>query len=341
MTLPRRWLLCAAVLAAVAATVASLSIGATGIGLGAWLDLIRGPAAPGSQTRLILLEIRLPRTVLGLLAGASLASAGGVLQGLFRNPLADPALVGVSPGAALAVVAVIAAGDGALAPLVHPLGQWALPVAALAGGLGATVLLYSIATREGLTSIATLLLAGVALSAFASAATGLLIYSANDRQLRDLTFWSLGSLSGATWPSIFVALPFFAVMFALLPMLARPLNALLLGEAEAWHLGVAVERVKRRAMLAVALAVATTVSMTGVIGFIGVVVPHLVRLIAGPDHRLLLPASALLGAALLLGADVLGRIVVAPAELPIGIVTALIGAPFFLWLLMRARPGTV
>ena len=338
MTLPRIWLLFAALLAMAAAMLASLGIGATGAGLGSWLRLVQGAPEMGVQTKLVLLEIRLPRTVLGLLAGASLASAGAVMQGLFRNPLADPALIGVSPGAALAVVCVIALGEGPLAPLVQLLGRWALPAAALAGGLAATALLYTVATREGSTSIATLLLAGIALAAFAGAATGLLIYAANDRQLRDLTFWSLGSLSGANWTSIGAALPFFAVPFALLPLLARPLNALLLGEAEAWHLGINVERIKRLAMLAVACAVATSVSLTGVIGFIGVVVPHLVRLISGPDHRLLLPAAALLGAALLVGADVLARVVVAPAELPIGIVTALIGAPFFLWLLLRARP---
>ncbi|WP_325680262.1 FecCD family ABC transporter permease [Rhodopila sp.] len=337
---PRLWLVAGVLALACAAVVASLSIGATGAGLGSWL-LLAGGGAVSEQTRLVLLEIRLPRTVLGVLAGASLASAGAIMQGLFRNPLADPALIGVSPGAALAVVALIALGDGPLAPVIHLLGQWALPAAALAGGLSATLLLYTVATREGMTSIATLLLAGIALAAFAGAGTGLLIYAANDRQLRDLTFWSLGSLSGATWPGIAAALPFFAVPFALLPFLARPLNALLLGEAEAWHLGVAVERVKRLAMLAVACAVATSVSLTGVIGFIGVVVPHLIRLAAGPDHRLLLPASALLGAALLVGADVLARIVVAPAELPIGIVTALLGAPFFLWLLLRARPEAV
>lgn len=341
MTASRVWLLSGAIAAAMAVAMVSLAVGATGAGLGAWLRLIHDTASVSESTRLILLEIRLPRTVLGILTGASLAAAGAVMQGLFRNPLADPALIGVSPGAALAVVALIALGDGPLAPMAHLLGAWALPAAALAGGLGTTALLYTVATRDGATSIATLLLAGIAVAAFAGAATGLLIFGANDRQLRDLTFWSLGSLSGASWPALVVALPFFATTFALLPMLARPLNALLLGEAEAWHLGIPVERMKRLAMLAVACAVATSVSLTGVIGFIGVVVPHLVRLIAGPDHRLLLPASALLGAALLLGADILARTVVAPAELPIGIVTALIGAPFFLWLLLRARPAEV
>ncbi len=338
MTAPRVWLLMLAGLAAGGAMVASLGVGATGIGFATWIRLLHGAVAATDQAWLVLMEIRLPRTILGVLAGSSLAVAGAVMQGLFRNPLADPALIGVSPGAALAVVSVIALGDGPLAPLVRFLGPWTLQVAALAGGLGATILLYIVATRDGTTSVATLLLAGIALAAFAGAATGLLIHAANDRQLRDMTFWSLGSLSGADWPAILAALPFFAVPFALLPWLVRPLDALLLGEAEAWHLGVSVERMKRLAMLSVACGVATAVSLTGVIGFIGVVVPHLVRLVAGPGHRTLLPASILLGAALLVGADVLARVIVAPAELPIGILTALIGAPVFLWLLLRARP---
>jgi iron complex transport system permease protein len=322
----------------VLAAVLALGTGPTGIGLGALLRIITGSAVPGlDQARLVLLEIRLPRLVLGLLVGAALALGGALMQGLFRNPLADPALVGVSPGAALAVVAVIALSDGPLSPLVGWLGRWTIPAAAMTGGLLATALLYTVATRRGSTAVPTLLLAGIALAAFAGALTGLLIFVADDRQLRDLTFWSLGSLSGASWERLLVSLPFFAVSLAALPFLAHPLNALLLGEAEAWYLGIPVERVKRLAMLAVACGVGCAVSMAGVIGFVGVVVPHLIRLACGPDHRTLLPASALLGGALLVLSDVIARSIVAPAELPIGIVTALIGAPFFLWLLLRER----
>jgi iron complex transport system permease protein len=259
------------------------------------------------------------------------------MQGLFRNPLADPALIGISPGAAVAVVAVIALSDGPLAPLHTWLGSWTIPIAAMLGGLSATWLLHIMATRRGSTAVGTLLLAGIALAAFSNALTGLLIFVANDRQLRDLTFWSLGSLSGSSWEKLLASLPFFAVSFLALPFLVQPLNALLLGEQEAWYLGIRVERAKRLAMLAVACGVGSAVSVAGVIGFVGVIVPHVVRLACGPDHRSLLPVSALLGGALVVISDVIARSIVAPAELPIGIVTALIGAPFFLWLLLRDR----
>ncbi|WP_367198070.1 FecCD family ABC transporter permease [Amorphus sp. 3PC139-8] len=329
-----------------ATVVLSLSLGATGITLDAvprvvasYLGGIEPMTTEEVRERLVILEIRLPRTAMGLLVGSALALSGAVMQGLFRNPLADPGLIGVSSGSALAAVAVIALGDGLLAPVVDALGAFAVPISAFVGGLIATALLYQLATRAGYTSIATLLLAGIALGALAGAITGIIVFGSDDRELRDLTFWSLGSLGGASWQKIGAALPFLVAALVLMPYLVRVLNGFLLGEAEAGHLGVETETAKRIAMVGVAGAVGAAVAVSGVIGFVGIVVPHIVRLVTGPDHRYVLPGSALLGGALLLAADSVARVIVAPAELPIGIVTALFGAPFFLWLLMRRRGG--
>ncbi len=284
---------------------------------------------------LIILSIRVPRLILSCLIGAALAVSGALMQGLFRNPLADPGLVGVSSGAALAAGFTIVLGDRLFGTVAAQLPFVLLPVGAFVGGLAATLILYAVATRHGRTSVAIMLLAGVALGAFAGALTGLLAFVSDDRQLRDLTFWSLGSLSGASWTKVATVTPLIMPVLLAVPFLARGLNALLLGEAEAYHLGIPVQAVKRAAILMVAVAVGAGVAAAGVIGFVGIVVPHLIRLLFGPDHRMLLPLSALLGAILLTGADLLARTMVAPAELPIGILTAAIGAPFFLWLLLR------
>jgi iron complex transport system permease protein len=289
------------------------------------------------QQEAVLLAIRLPRALAGILVGAALAVSGAALQGLFRNPLADPALIGVSNGAALAAVVTIVFG-GSLAPLLPflPAGLM-LPLAAFAGGLVATSVVYRIASRDGRTDVATMLLAGVAVNAIAGAGIGLMVFLSDDQQLRDLNYWMLGSLGGITWDSLGLAAPFILVGALALPFFARPLNALLLGEIEAVHLGFHVERSKRIIVVLAAMATGTAVAITGVIGFIGLVVPHLVRLTAGPDHRLLLPASALFGASLLLIADLFARTLVLPAELPIGILTACVGGPFFIWLLLSRR----
>ncbi|HEV7439509.1 MAG TPA: iron ABC transporter permease, partial [Methylobacterium sp.] len=281
------------------------------------------------------------RTLLGLLVGAGLAVSGALMQGLFRNPLADPALVGVSAGAGLAAAVIIVLDDRLLQGfgLPGPLPYAVLPAAAFLGGLAATLGLYLVATRAGRTSVATMLLAGLALGALSGAMTGLVVYASDDRQLRDLTFWSLGSLGGASWAKVATTAPAILPVLVAVPFLGRGLNALVLGEAEAFHLGVPVERLKRTAILLVAVAVGASVAAAGVIGFIGLVVPHMLRLLIGPEHRRLLPASALLGGALLVLADVAARLVVAPAELPIGIVTALVGAPVFLWLLLARTRG--
>ncbi len=288
------------------------------------------------QQALVLLHIRLPRVVLGALVGAALAVSGALMQGLFRNPLADPGLLGVSAGSALAAVAWIVLGGAFVLPPL--LAANALALAAFAGGLVTTTLVYRFATHSGRTLIATMLLAGVALSALAGAGVGLFVFLADDAQLRSITFWTLGALGGASWETVGGVAPFLLAPAIAGPFLARGLNAMLLGETEAFHLGVRVERLKRSVVLLAALGVGASVAAGGMIGFVGLVVPHLVRLALGPDHRTLVPASALLGAILLLLADLFARTMAAPAEVPIGIVTALGGAPFFLWLLLREKP---
>jgi iron complex transport system permease protein len=285
----------------------------------------------------VLYAVRLPRVVLGGLIGAGLAVSGAAMQGLFRNPLADPGLIGVSSGAALAAVAVIVLGATLLRGLSEVLGPFTLPCAAFQGGLIATLAVHRLASVGGRTMVATMLLAGIAVNALAGAGTGFLTFMATDAQLRNITFWSLGSLGGTTWTAVSAVAPCMLTGLLLLPWLARSLNVFLLGEAEAGHLGIQIERLKRRVIVLVALAVGAAVSTAGIIGFIGVVVPHVVRLLLGPDHRYVLPGSALLGASLLIGADVVARTVVAPAELPLGIVTAVLGAPCFLRLLLRQR----
>ncbi|UYP32510.1 iron ABC transporter permease [Pseudomonas sp. Z8(2022)] len=288
------------------------------------------------QAELILAQIRLPRTVLGLTVGMVLALCGVAMQGLFRNPLADPGLVGVSSGAALgAAVAIV--GGAALGGLPETFAPYLLSVCAFVGGLLVTGLVYRLGRRDGQTNVATMLLAGIALTALAGAAIGLFTYLADDATLRTLTFWNLGSLNGASYARLWPLLLATLAVALWLPRRARALNALLLGESEARHLGFDVERLKRELVFCTALGVGAAVAAAGLIGFIGLVVPHLMRLLLGPDHRLLLPASALAGASLLLLADLVARLALAPAELPIGIVTALIGAPFFLYLLVRGR----
>lgn len=288
------------------------------------------------QAELIVGQIRLPRTLLGITTGGVLALAGVAMQGLFRNPLADPGLIGVSSGAALgaAIAIVFGASIGGLPEAFAP---YLLSACAFAGGLLVTALVYRLGRHNGQTSVATMLLAGIALTALAGALIGLFTYLADDATLRTLTFWNLGSLNGASYPRLWPLLLISLLVACWLPRRVNALNALLLGESEARHLGFDVERLKVELILCTALGVGAAVAAAGMIGFIGLVVPHLLRLLVGPDHRVLLPASMFGGAILLLLADLVARLALAPAELPIGIVTALIGAPFFLYLLIRGR----
>jgi iron complex transport system permease protein len=292
--------------------------------------------AENQAAHAVLTSIRFPRVVLALVAGALLALSGAVMQGLFRNPLADPGLIGVSAGAALgaAVFIILVPGAGALE-------VFALPLMAFVGGLLATLTVWALASHGGRVHTLTLLLAGIALNALVGAMIGLLITQATDEQLRSLTFWTLGGYSGATWLLLASIAPTALISVWGLLRLSRPLNALVLGESEAYHLGVHLHSFKRRAMALAALAVGTAVAAAGGVGFIGLVAPHLFRLLAGPDHRYLLVGSMLLGAVLSLFADLAARTLVSPAELPVGVVTSLLGAPFFIWLLLRFKREVV
>lgn len=319
--------------------MAALALDHGASGISAWVvigDLIAGNDVAHAD-RIVVMQIRLPRLLTGILVGASLAVSGALMQGLFRNPLADPGLLGVSAGASLGAISAIVLG-GLLPPAIAAAAGWHLiAVAAFAGGWVSMITLYAIATRRGRTSIATMLLAGIALAAMIGALSGMIVFRADDDQLRDLTFWGLGSLAGSSWTKLMAAAPLILIGLGATPFLARGLNGLALGEAAAAHVGINVQRIKTAAILTAAGATGASVAISGGIGFIGIVVPHLLRLLAGPDHRWLLPNSALLGASVLIAADMVSRSVVAPAELPIGIVTAMIGGPFFMWVLLSNR----
>lgn len=323
------------------AIIISLHSGPTGVGLPQlFAYLFGGPDALSTQERLILEAVRLPRTGLGMLIGAALAVSGAMMQGLFRNPLADPGLVGVTSGAALFAIAALALGNTVFAGVSAVLGLYFLPLMAFVGGLLNTWLLYALATRQGATSTTILILAGIAIAAMTGAFTGLIFYMADDRALRDITFWSLGSLGGATPAKLYATLPFVVAICAVIPFVSRGLDALVLGDAAAFHMGIPVQKLKRIVIISVAAACGASVAAAGSIGFVGIVVPHLLRLVIGASHRYLLPCSAIGGAALLLLADSFSRTIVAPSELPIGVVTALIGAPIFLFLLLGKVSGS-
>ncbi len=331
----RRLLLLGAVV--VAAMVLGLGLGAVrlppeevvGILAYRWGLAVRGEWPAAHET--IILELRLPRVVLGALVGGALGIAGATFQGLFRNPMADPYVIGVSSGAAVGAVATMA-----LRLRLPELGIGWVPPMAFVGALGAVLLVYNLARVNGRVPVMALLLAGVAVAALLSAVVSLMIYFTADR-VGHIVFWLMGGLSGANWRTAGLLLPYVLGGAAALSLYARDLNAMLLGEEPALHLGVPVEGVKRVLLLVGSLLTAAAVAVSGIIGFVGLVVPHAVRLVAGPDHRFLLPASALVGGAFLVLADALARTLLAPTELPVGILTALAGGPFFLYLLRRRR----
>lgn len=294
-------------------------------------------AVTQSQDYFVLIYIRAPRIIFGALVGSALAISGAILQGLFRNPLADPGIMGITSGAAVGAIGFIVLGYALPVGLIVFLGPLSLMIGSFLGGLIISILLYSIATKQGRTSIATMLLAGIAISAFCMALIGIFVFLANDPQLRDISFWNLGTLAGATWYRCAIISPFILTSVFVSFTLSRPLNALSLGEPVAGHLGFSVQHMKNLALLLVAIMTGLAVSVSGGIGFVGIIIPHVLRLTIGPDHRYLLPCSALLGASFLIFADNISRVIVAPAELPIGIITALFGAPIFLWILLRQR----
>ncbi|MCB1703745.1 MAG: iron ABC transporter permease [Halioglobus sp.] len=294
-----------------------------------------GAGTAASQEGLILFSIRLPRVLLAGLVGVCLAVCGTAMQGLFRNPLADPSLIGVSSGASAGASLMIVMGGGALLQGGQFAGLSVVALGAFVGGFLAVILVYRLATSATGTSVATMLLAGIAISALAGALNSLLSFFADDEMLRRISLWQMGSLDAANWPRVWIAAAAVAVVMWVLPREGAALNAFLLGESEARHLGIEVDRVKRRLILMTALAIGISVAVAGTISFVGLIVPHIVRLLIGPDHRYLIPASALAGAMLLILADAVARVVVAPAELPAGILTALLGTPFFFSLLAQ------
>ena len=289
------------------------------------------------QQKAVFVSIRLPRVLLGALVGATLAIAGASIQGLFRNPLAEPGLIGISSGAGLFAVIMIVLEARFFSMLTAIFGYYALSAAAFTGACLACFLVYRIAMKNGKADITTLLLAGIAINALAGSFTGLLTYLATDDQLRNITFWSMGSLGGANWKVVSSILPFAIIPLIALPFFGKALNAMALGEAQAAHMGVNVNVVKRATIVLATLGVGASVAVSGLIGFVGLVVPHILRMAFSADNRLVVPGSALLGASILVLADLLARTIVAPAELPIGILTAIIGSPVFIYIILSEQ----
>lgn len=293
------------------------------------------------QQENVLWIIRLPRVLMALLVGGTLSVCGGAMQGLYRNPMADPSLIGISGSGASAAVVMIVLGGQLFSGFQSLLGQYSLNLATFGGALLATVLIYRFSRQQGKTNVGIMLLAGVAMNAISGALTGFITFLASDQQLRSVTFWMMGSLGGATWINVAGILPFCAACIIGLPLLAKALNAFSLGESDAAYLGIRTERLKTTVMLLCAMGVGASVAVSGIIGFVGLVVPHIVRMAIGPEHRRLLTASALFGATLLVLADLMSRTIAPPVEIPIGIITALGGGPFFLYLLLKEKKRNI
>ena len=294
------------------------------------VDAVAGETADDPEA-VIIQQIRPPRLVLAILVGAALALSGAVMQGFFQNPMADPYIVGISAGAAL----------GATLALSLSLSFWfaglhSASVFAFGGALLVTGLVYAISVRAGRVPVTVLLLTGIAVGSLAAALTSLLMITSREN-LHHILYWILGSFASRRWEHVGMVWPLVVLGAAVVHLYARDLNLILQGEENAQFLGVQVERTKRVLLVATALLTAAAVSVSGIIGFVGLVVPHIMRILVGPDHRVLLPASMLGGAMLMVGADMLARTVVAPAEIPVGVITALLGCPFFLFLLSRRR----
>lgn len=335
---PRRtgaWLIVALVLVLGGLALVSAGVGAYGIPVGDVLGSVQhrlglGGAALDRVGESVLWNVRLPRVVLALLVGGSLGCAGALMQGVFGNPLAEPGVIGISAGAAVGAVAAIGLG-------LSFFGNWTVTACAFVAGLVTVGSVYLLSRNGGRTEVVTLILTGIAVNAFAGALIGLFVFFADSGQVNQITFWQLGSLAQATWPKVLAVVPCALAGLLVAPFYARKLDLLSLGERPARHLGVDVERLRRTLILVVALLTAAAVAVAGVITFVGLLVPHLLRMANGPGHRFLVPGSALAGAVVLLGGDLAARTIARPAELPLGVLTALIGSPFFFLLLRRTR----
>ncbi|MET3423095.1 iron complex transport system permease protein [Actinoplanes tereljensis] len=294
------------------------------------LGLDLGPMPSAVQGENALWLVRFPRVVLAVIVGASLGCAGALMQGVFGNPLAEPGVVGVSAGAAVGAAAAIVSG-------VTFLGGWTTAAAAFAGGIVTTFIVYGMSRAGGRTEVVTLVLTGVAVNATAGALLGLLMFLTDDDGVRAIAFWQLGSLAQATWGAVAVAGPCALAGLAVAVALSRRLDLLALGERPARHLGVDTERLRITAIVVTALLTASAVAFTGIISFVGLIVPHLIRMVAGPGHRVLVPASALGGAVVVVTGDLIARTAIEYQELPLGVLTAVVGGPAFFWLLRRTR----
>lgn len=292
------------------------------------LDAATLPSHP--QGDAALWQVRFPRIAMGMIVGASLATAGAVMQGVFGNPLAEPGVVGVSAGAAVAAAAAIAFG-------ITVAGVWTIPLFAFVGGLLTTLLVYAMSRDAGRTEVVTLVLTGIAVNAVANAGLAFTLFVADTQAREQIIFWTLGSMNGSRWQYVALVAPLCALGIAGTLVLSRQLDLLALGDRAARHVGIDVERLRLVCIVLVALLTAAAVSFSGIIGFVGLVVPHLVRIVLGPGHRVLVPASAIGGALLLVSADLAARTLVPYADLPLGMLTALVGGPFFFWLLRRTR----
>jgi iron complex transport system permease protein len=331
---PHYFLILASVLLVVSMLM-SLAFGAVKLPIiSIFLNLFGAGSAENVSPQLttIIFDIRLPRVLLSALVGAMLAISGAAMQGLFRNPLADPSLIGVTAGASLGASLVIVLASDFLG---QTLGLPLLSIGAFVGGLLSVLLVYRLSSNRFGLSVATMLLAGIAITALAGSFVSLLQFYASNEMLRRISIWQMGGLEGANATRVWFATVMAMILFFWLPRFSQSLNAMLLGESEARYLGIDTDRLKTTIIVVVASAVAVSVALAGAIGFVGLVVPHIIRLLIGPDHRYLLPASAITGALLLVVADSVSRTVLAPVELPVGLITAFIGVPFFISLLKR------
>ena len=322
----------------ISALVAALYLGAYDFN-DSIFDIVSTYLKTGTHTpdSFVLIELRIPRILMAILTGAALAISGASLQGLFKNPLASPDLIGITSGAVLFAALTIVFGSTVM-PLLPPFFRYALlSIMAFIGALLTMVFVYKMATSNGKTHILILLLSGVAISALTGAVTGFLTYLSTEEELRNLTFWSLGSLAGANWWKVALVFIVVSIGSVLLLKKGKTLNALMLGEKEAAHLGFDIEKTKRHIIVIVALMVGCVVAFNGTIGFVGLVVPYILRFVFSSNYHILLPLSMLLGAVILLIADTVSRIIVIPAELPIGILTAIMGAPVFISILINYK----
>ena len=308
----------------------AITFGSYGLSI---VDFILGKTSDIQNT--VLTEIRLPRVILSGLAGASLGISGAALQGLFRNPLADPGLIGVSAGAALGATLMIVLGGDIFSQ--YSLGVFFIPLAAIAGSSLVILMLYFMTKGFGYEGVTYMLLVGIAINAIAGVGIGILTYISSDSELRSLTFWTMGSFGGVTWPLLVPVILIIALAIIIMIPYSRQLDLLQLGEPEAFRLGVDVQKLKYTIILTCAASVGASVALSGMIGFVGLIVPHLTRLLGGVNHNYVLPGSALMGAALMIIADLIARIIIQPAELPIGLITSAIGSPFFLWLIFKIK----